>query len=400
MKLKKIEMSKKHFETFAIRTQTERSSQKEHSTPIFATSSFIFDSAEEARALFADEIDGNIYSRYSNPNTDEFIDKLCLLEGVEDGVATATGMAAIFLALISYLRSGDHIVASRSIFGSTHKLLTSILPRWGITHTYVDISDNEQWRDAIMPQTRLFFAETPSNPGLDLCDLTYIGKLAKKHNCLLVVDNCFATPFLQNPAKFGAHLICHSATKFIDGQGRTLGGAVLGSSALIKEVRDIARQTGPSLSPFNAWILSKSLETLAVRMERHCKNAFELATFLSGSKEIQSVKYPFLENHPQSDLARKQMKMGGALVSFELKGGIKRCIRFMDHLRLLSLTSNLGDTRTIITHPASTTHSKLSYEERASVNITDELIRVSVGLEHIDDIISDIRQALNKSKTK
>lgn len=393
-------MKKKHFETIAIRTQVEKSSQKEHSTPIFATSSFVFDNAEEARALFADEIEGNIYSRYSNPNTDEFVQKLCLLEGTEDGVSTATGMAAIFLALTSHLRAGDHIVASRSLFGSTYKLLTNILPRWGITHTYVDIDKNEQWDEAVLPHTRLLFAETPSNPGLDLCDLEFIGKLAKKNNCLFVVDNCFATPYLQNPVKYGANLICHSATKFIDGQGRTLGGAILGPKSIIKEVRAMARQTGPSLSPFNAWILSKSLETLAVRMEKHCENAMKLAAFLSESKDIKSVKYPFLSNHPQFKLAKKQMKNGGALVTFELKGGIKRCIRFIDNLEMLSLTSNLGDTRTIITHPASTTHSKLTPEERMAVNISDGLIRVSVGLEHIDDIIMDIEQAIRKSSDK
>ena len=390
-------MKKRHFETKAIRTQTERSSQKEHSTPIFPTSSFVFDSAEEARSLFADEIEGNIYSRYSNPNTDEFVKKLCLLEETEDGVATATGMAAIFLALTSHLRAGDHIVASRSIFGSTHKVITNILPRWGITHSYVDINDNGQWSEAIMPHTRLLFAETPSNPGLDLCDLEYIGKLAKEHNCLFVVDNCFATPYLQNPAKYGANLICHSATKFIDGQGRTLGGAVLGPVSIIRDIRDMARQTGPALSPFNAWILSKSLETLAVRMDKHCENAINLAEHLSKSKEIEIVKYPFLDSHPQVELAKKQMKNGGGLVTFELKGGKERCIRFLDSLEMLSLTSNLGDTRTIITHPASTTHSKLSPEERENVNISEGLIRISVGLEHIDDIIEDIEQAIKKS---
>lgn len=393
-------MKKRHFETTAVRTQTERTLQKEHSTPIFATSSFVFDNAEEAKALFADEIEGKIYSRYSNPNTDEFIKKLCLLQDTEDGVATATGMAAIFLAFTSHLRAGDHIVASRNVFGSTHQLLTGILPRWGITHTYIDIDANEQWSNAILPHTRLLFAETPSNPGLDLCDLEFIGKLAKKHNCLFVVDNTFATPYLQNPVKYGANLICHSATKFIDGQGRTLGGAILGPELIIKDVRAMARQTGPSLSAFNAWILSKSLETLAVRMEKHCDNAMKLAAYLSESKEIKTVKYPFLDNYPQIELARKQMKSGGAMVTFELTGGEKRSMRFLNKLKLLSLSSNLGDTRTIVTHPASTTHSRLTPEERAAVNITDELIRVSVGLEHIDDIIEDIEQAISRSKSK
>ncbi len=387
----------KKFETKAIRTQVERSSQKEHSVPIYATSSFVFENADEARAVFADEKEGNIYSRFSNPNTDEFIAKLCQMENSEDGVATATGMAAIFLALSSHLKSGDHIVASRSIFGSTHQILTSILPRWGITHSYVDIDDNSAWEEAIMPQTRLIFAETPSNPGLDLCDLKFLGKLAKKNNCLFVVDNCFATPYIQNPANYGANLICHSATKFIDGQGRTLGGAILGPTEIIKDVRFMARQTGPALSPFNAWILSKSLETLAIRMEKHCENATKLALFLDELNDTKTVKYPFLSSHPQVELAKAQMKFGGALVSFELEGGIKRCTKFMDYLQMLSLTSNLGDSRTTITHPATTTHSKLTPEERIDVGITDGLIRISVGLEHIDDIIDDIKRAVDKS---
>jgi O-succinylhomoserine sulfhydrylase len=388
----------KHFETNAIRTQVKKSSQKEHSVPIFATSSFIFDNAEEARAAFAEEIEANIYSRFSNPNTDEFIQKLCRLEDTEDGAATATGMAAIFLALTSHLRSGDHIVSSRSIFGSTHQLFTNILPRWGITHTYVDIKNNAEWEDAIMPQTRLLFTETPSNPGLDICDLQFLGKLATKHNCLFVVDNCFATPYLQNPSKYGANLICHSATKFIDGQGRTMGGAVLGPKDIIKDIRSMARATGPTLSPFNAWILSKSIETLAVRMEKHCENATALARYLSQSTDIKTVKFPFLATHPQVKLAKKQMKQGGALVTFELEGGKKRCNKFINQISMLSLTSNLGDSRTTITHPATTTHSKLTLEERKAVGITDGLIRISVGLEHIDDIIEDIEQAIRKSK--
>jgi O-succinylhomoserine sulfhydrylase len=385
------------FRTIAIRTQLRKTSQKEHSVPIYATSSFIFDNAEEARAAFADEIEANIYSRFSNPNCDEFIEKLCKLEDTEDGVATSTGMAAIFLALTAHLRAGDHIVSSRSIFGSTHQILTNLLPKWGISHSYVDIDNNNAWKEAIMPQTRLIFAETPSNPGLDICDLGFIGKLAAKHNCLFVVDNSFATPYLQNPIKFGAHLVCHSATKFIDGQGRALGGAILGSAEIMKAVRSMARMTGPSLSPFDAWILSKSLETLAVRIENHCESAFSLAKFLSSADSVKTVKYPFLSSHPQMRLAKKQMTMGGALVSFELEGGKKRCIRFIDQLKMLSLTSNLGDVRTTVTHPATTTHSKLTPEERKEVGITDSLIRISVGLEHIDDIIDDISQAIKKS---
>jgi O-succinylhomoserine sulfhydrylase len=259
-----------NFETNAIRIQNERS-EREHSVPIFFTSSFTFDDAEQARALFADEIPGNIYTRFSNPNNSEFIEKLCALEGTEDGIATASGMAAMFVSLASFLRSGDHVLASRSLFGSTHQILTMLLPRWGITHSYADISKPEEWESKIQPNTKMIFVETPSNPALDIIDLAWLGALAEKHGVLLNVDNCFATPYLQNPAKYGAHLVTHSATKFIDGQGRAIGGAVLGRADLIKEVRFFARHTGPSLSPFNAWILSKSLETLAVRMERHCR---------------------------------------------------------------------------------------------------------------------------------
>ena len=388
-----------HFETNAVRTQTERSQHREHSTPIFATSSFLFDDAEQARALFADEIPGNIYTRFSNPNNNEFIEKLCLLEGAEDGVATASGMAAMFLSIASFVQSGDHVLASRSLFGSTHQILTKLLPRWGITHSYVDITAPVAvWEDHIQENTRMIFVETPSNPGLDLIDLEMIGKLAARHNLIYNVDNCFATPYVQNPVAYGAQLVTHSATKFIDGQGRTIGGAVLGHQELIKEVRFLARHIGPALSPFNGWILSKSLETLAVRMERHCQNALALAEFLEQQPEVNWVKYPFLPSHPQYELAKKQMRTGGGLLTFELRGGLARAKKFLDALQMLSLTANLGDTRTIATHPASTTHSKLSVEEQAAVGITPGLIRISVGLEHMADIRADIQQAIAHSE--
>ncbi|WP_086047929.1 trans-sulfuration enzyme family protein [Hugenholtzia roseola] len=387
-----------HFETNAIRTQTPRSAQKEHAVPIFATSSFIFDDAEEARALFASEKEGNIYSRYSNPNNDEFIQKLCLLEGTEDGMAMASGMAAMFLSIASFVRSGDHILACRSLFGSTHQILTQILPRWGITHTYADWDDLENWENYITPQTKMIFVESPSNPGLDLLDLEKLGKLAKKHNLLLNVDNCFATPYLQNPAKWGADIITHSATKFIDGQGRVLGGAILGRKDLIQEVRYMARHTGPAMSPFHGWVLSKSLETLAVRMEKHCQNALEIATFLEQHPQTEWVKYPFLPSHPQYELAKKQMRLGGGLLTFELKGGQTRAVRFLDALKMISLTPNLGDTRSIITHPATTTHSKLSDQEQQKVSITKGLVRLSVGLEHVEDIKADLTQAIAASE--
>ncbi|MEQ9439281.1 MAG: aminotransferase class I/II-fold pyridoxal phosphate-dependent enzyme [Cyclobacteriaceae bacterium] len=394
-----MSQEKYHFETNAIRSQTARSQHREHSVPIYATSSFIFDDAEQARAMFANEIDGNIYTRFSNPNNNEFIEKLCLLEKTEDGVATASGMAAMFISIASFLKAGDHVVASRSLFGSTHQILTSLLPRWNISHTYVDIhADLSEWEKSIQPNTKMIFIETPSNPGLDLLDLEALGKLAKQHGLLFNVDNCFATPYLQNPADWGADLITHSATKFIDGQGRTIGGAVLGRKEAIEEVRFLARHTGPAMSPFNGWILSKSLETLSVRMEKHCENALALAKFLEGQSEVASVKYPFLPSHPQYELARRQMRLGGGLLTFELLGGVERGSKFLNALKMLSFTANLGDTRSICTHPASTTHSKLSEEERALVGITPGMIRVSVGLEHLEDIQSDILQAIEKSK--
>jgi O-succinylhomoserine sulfhydrylase len=385
-----------HFETNAIRIQNERH-EREHSVPIFFTSSFTFDDAEQARALFADEVSGNIYTRFSNPNNNEFIAKLCALEGTEDGIATASGMAAMFVSLAAFLRSGDHVLASRSLFGSTHQILTNLLPRWGITHSYADIAAPEEWAAKIQPNTKMIFVETPSNPALDIIDLEWLGNLARTHKVLLNVDNCFATPYLQQPAKFGADIVTHSATKFIDGQGRAIGGAVLGRAELIKEVRFFARHTGPALSPFNAWVLSKSLETLAVRMERHCATARALAERLQEHSQVSSVRYPFLPSHPQYALAQRQMRLGGGMVTFELSGGVEQGRAFLNALTMLSHTANLGDTRTIATHPASTTHSKLSEEERRAVGITPGLIRVSVGLEHLDDIWRDIAQAIEAS---
>jgi O-succinylhomoserine sulfhydrylase len=391
-------MEERNFETDAIRTQSERSDFREHATPLYLTSSFVFDDAEQARALFADEIQGNIYTRFSNPNNNELIQKLCLLEGTEDGIATASGMAAMYISMASLLKSGDHVLASRSVFGSTHQILNVIFPKVNISHTYADLTDPSSWESKIQPNTKMIFVETPSNPALDIVDLEWLGKLADKHNLILNVDNCFATPYLQNPAKWGAHLVTHSATKYIDGQGRVIGGAVLGKKELIKEVRFFARHTGPSMSPFNAWVLSKSLETLAVRMECHCKNALELATHLEANNEVLLVKYPFLTSHPMHALAKKQMRLGGGIVTFEIKGGIDRGRRFLNSLKMLSHSANLGDTRSIATHPASTTHSKLTNAERGAVGITPGLIRISVGLENIQDIIHDIDQAITASR--
>ncbi|OFY51399.1 MAG: O-succinylhomoserine sulfhydrylase [Bacteroidetes bacterium RBG_13_46_8] len=392
-------MSKlKKFETDAIRIQSKRSINKEHSVPVYETSSYVFASAEEARDLFAETMEGHVYTRYSNPNTDEFIEKLCALEGAEDGVATSSGMAAVFLSMVSILQPGDHLLVPRQIFGATYLLVTQILSRWGISHTFVDCNDTDSWEKCILPTTKMIYAETPSNPGLDLIDLKWLCKMAEKHGLYVVIDNCFATPYLQNPLKTGADLVIHSATKFIDGQGRTIAGAVIGSKEVIKDVRMFSRIIGPTLSPHTAWLLSKSLETLAVRMERHCSNALELAQYLEKNSEVESVKYPFLPSHPQSQLARRQMKLGGALVAFELKGGQKRAMKFLNALELLSLTSNLGDSRTTVTHPATTTHSKLTPQERKESGVTDGMIRVSAGLEHIDDIIADMDQAIKKSR--
>jgi O-succinylhomoserine sulfhydrylase len=387
-----------NFETDAIRAQSDRTDYREHSVPLYLTSSFVFEDAEQARALFADEVPGNIYTRFSNPNNTELINKLCLLEGTEDGIATASGMAAMYCSMAALLKAGDHVLASRSVFGSTHQILNTLFPRFNIFHTYVDLNNPAEWESKIQPNTKMIFVETPSNPALDLIDLEWLGKLANKHKLILNIDNCFATPYLQNPAKWGAHIVTHSATKFIDGQGRVIGGAILGTKELIKEVRFFARHTGPSMSPFNAWVLSKSLETLAVRMEKHCENALAIANFLETNTEVEYVKYPFLPSHPQYQLAKKQMRLGGGVVTFEVKGGIDRGRKFLNSLKMISHSANLGDTRSIATHPASTTHSKLTEAERTAVGITPGLIRISVGLENIKDIIADIEQGIMASK--
>jgi O-succinylhomoserine sulfhydrylase len=387
-----------HFETIAIRKQLKKTENREHSVPLYLTSSFVFDDAEQARALFADEVQGNIYTRFSNPNNSEFIEKICLLEGAEDGIATASGMSAVFSSMAGLLKSGDHILVSRSVFGSTHQILSQIFPKWNIEYTYADIGKPEKWESLIKRNTKMIFVETPSNPALDIIDLDWLGKLASKHKLILSVDNCFCTPYIQQPIRYGAHLIIHSATKYIDGQGRVIGGAIVGNKDLIKDLRFFARHSGPAMSPFNSWILSKSLETLAIRMEKHSENAYILATYLEGHPQIEKVKYPFLPSHPQYELARKQMKLGGGIVTFSAKGGLERGKNFLDSLEMMSHSANLGDTRTIATHPASTTHSKLTDEDRKLVGIEPGLIRISTGLEHIDDIIKDIERALTKTK--
>ncbi len=382
--------------TAAIRTQTQRTNEMEHSTPLFLTSSFCFDDAEDMRAAFADESNDNIYSRFSNPNVQEFTDKMVALEGAEAGFATATGMAAVFASFMALLKKGDHLISCSSVFGSTVTVLNKYLPNYGIEVSYVSATDTVNWQAAIKPNTKMIYLETPTNPGLDVIDLDFVSKLAKKHNILLNVDNCFATPVNQRPIDFGADLVIHSATKWLDGQGRVLGGVILGKQELIQQIYLFCRSTGPALSPFNAWVLSKSLETLDVRMERHAANALHIAKTLESHEKISWLKYPFLPSHPQHTIAIKQMKNGGGLISFNLKGGLESGRAFLNNLKMLSVTANLGDTRSIASHPASTTHAKLTEAERAAVNITPGLIRISVGLEYVNDILEDILGAMEK----
>ncbi|WP_175620735.1 O-succinylhomoserine sulfhydrylase [Chryseobacterium schmidteae] len=384
-----------NFETLAIRTQTERSQFDEHSTPLYLTSSFVFEDAEDMRASFAEEKPKNLYSRFSNPNVTEFTDKIVKMEGAETGYAFATGMAAIYSTFATLLNAGDHIVSCQSVFGSTHTLFTKYFPKWNIETTYFKAEDSENVEKYIQPNTKILYLETPTNPAIEVLDLEFFGKIAKKHNLIFIVDNCFATPYLQQPIKYGADIVVHSATKLIDGQGRVLGGVAVGREDLIREIYLFARNTGPAMSPFNAWVLSKSLETLAIRVERHCENALKVAEFLENHSNVDLVKYPFLKSHPSYEVAKKQMKLGGNIVAFEINGGIEGGRNFLDKIKMCSLSANLGDTRTIVTHPASTTHSKLSDEERNEVGITAGLVRCSVGLENVEDIIADLKQALD-----
>ncbi|MEN4761490.1 O-succinylhomoserine sulfhydrylase [Chryseobacterium sp. C39-AII1] len=384
-----------NFETLAIRTQTERTQFDEHSTPLYLTSSFIFQDAEDMRASFAEEKPKNLYSRFSNPNVTEFTDKIAKMEGAEAGYAFATGMAAIYSTFATLLNAGDHIVSCQSVFGSTHTLFTKYFPKWNIETTYFKAEDAENVEKYIQPNTKILYLETPTNPAIEVLDLEFFGQIAKKHNLIFIVDNCFATPYLQQPIKYGADIVLHSATKLIDGQGRVLGGVAVGREDLIREIYLFARNTGPAMSPFNAWVLSKSLETLAIRVEKHCENALKVAEFLESHPNVDLVKYPFLPSHPSYEVAKKQMKLGGNIVAFEIKGGIEGGRNFLDKIKMCSLSANLGDTRTIVTHPASTTHSKLSDEERNEVGITAGLVRCSVGLENVDDIIADLKQALD-----
>ena len=381
-------------ETLAVRAGTRRSQFQEHSEAMFLTSSFVFGSAAEAAARFSGEQPGNIYARFTNPTVAMFEERLAALEGAERCVAFASGMAAILATVMGLMRSGEHIVASRSIFGSTVQLFQNILGRFGVETTFVSPTDPAEWEAATRPNTRLFFVESPSNPLTEISDLRALADIAHRHGAWLAVDNCFCTPILQQPLKFGADLVIHSATKYLDGQGRVLGGAVLGARALMEGVYTFLRTAGPTLSAFNAWVLLKGLETLGPRMRAHADHALELATWLEGQPGVSRVFYPGLPSHPQHALAMAQQSNGGGIVAFEVAGGRDAAWRLIDATRLLSITANLGDTRTTITHPASTTHSRMTPEQRAAAGIGDGLVRVAVGLEHPEDLKQDLRRGL------
>jgi len=384
-----------YFETLAIRAGQTRTAEGEQSEPIFPTSSYVFASAAEAAARFSGEQPGNIYSRFTNPTVRTFEHRLAALEGAESCVATASGMSAILSTCLALLKSGDHIVSSRSIFGSTTGLFTSYLAKLGIETSFVNLPDIADWQAAIRPQTRLLFLETPSNPLTEMADIAQLARLARANDCLLAVDNCFCTPALQQPIKLGADIVIHSATKYLDGQGRCVGGAVLGGKDIVgEEVFGFLRTAGPSMSPFNAWVFLKGLETLSLRMKAHSSNALELAHWLEQQASVKRVYYPGLESHPQHQLAKTQQSGFGGLLTFELQGGKEAGWNLIDATRMISITANLGDTKTTITHPATTTHSRLTDEQRAQAGIDDSLIRVAVGLENIEDLKTDLARGI------
>ncbi|MEO1767571.1 O-succinylhomoserine sulfhydrylase [Thiobacter aerophilum] len=381
-------------DTLAVRAGSQRSQFHEHSEALFLTSSFVFDSAEQAAKRFSGEEPGNIYARFTNPTVTMFEERLAALEGAQACVATASGMSAILACTMGLLSAGDHIVASRAIFGATVQLFSNILKRFGVEVSFVSPTDVAEWERAVRPNTKLFFAETPSNPLTEVCDIAALADIAHRHGAWLAVDNCFCTPILQRPLKLGADLVIHSATKYLDGQGRVLGGAVLGSKALLDGVYTFLRTAGPTLSAFNAWVFLKGLETLRLRMEAHSANALALAQWLEAQPKVVRVLYPGLPSHPQHALAMRQQKTGGGIVSFEVKGGKEAAWRVIDSTRLLSITANLGDTKTTITHPATTTHGRLTPEQRAAAGINDGLIRIAVGLEAVEDIQADLARGL------
>lgn len=382
-------------DTRAVRSGQRRSAEGEHSEPIFTTSSYVFASAAEAAARFSGEQAGNVYSRYTNPTVRTFEERIAALEGAEMGVATASGMAAILSTCMALLKAGDHIVCSRSVFGTTTVLLTKFLAKVGIRTTFVDLVDPKAWQAAICADTRLLFLETPSNPLSEIADIRALADLAHEHNSLLVVDNCFCTPALQLPLALGADIVVHSATKYLDGQGRCVGGAVVGRREHMDEVLGFIRTAGPSMSPFNAWVFLKGLETLRLRMMAHSASALSLAQWLQAQPNIAKVYYSGLEDHPQHALAAAQQKAFGGVMAFEVRGDMAAAWRFIDATRLVSITANLGDAKTTIVHPATTTHGRLSPEQRAEAGISDSLIRVAVGLEDIDDLRADLQRGLD-----
>jgi O-succinylhomoserine sulfhydrylase len=384
-------MKNKKFNTRAIRQGYHATEQQEHSAAVFLTSSFTFDSAEQAANRFANEEEGNIYTRFTNPNVKAFEDRLADLEEAESCIATASGMSAIFATLMGLLKAGDHIVASRDMFGTTIVLLNTIVNKFNIEVTFVDLPNINSWRNSVQKNTKIFLLETPSNPLGDVVDLVLLSALSKEHNILLAVDNCIMTPALQKPLNLGADLVIHSATKYIDGQGRCLAGAVAGRKEHIDEIRGFCRATGPTLSAFNAWVMLKGLETLSLRMKAHCDNAIKLAEWLQNQGFVQKVHYLGLQSHPHHDIAKAQQSGYGGIVSFEVKGGKKEAFRIINNTKIISITANLGDTKSTITHPATTTHNRLTEDERRKSNISDNLVRISVGLEDITDIIADLK---------
>jgi O-succinylhomoserine sulfhydrylase len=384
------------FNTRAVRVGQVRSQEGEHSEALFPTSSFVFNNAAQAAARFAQTEPGNIYSRFTNPTVRNFEERLAALEGGERCMATASGMAAIFSTCLGLLKAGDHLIASQSIFGATVTLLNNILSKFAIQTTFVNLTDPDSWRAAIQPNTKLFFLETPSNPLTEIADIRALAELAHTHHCLLVVDNCFCTPALQRPLSLGADIVIHSATKYLDGQGRCIGGAIVGSERLVGgDIFAILRSGGPTMSPFNAWIFLKGLETLQLRMQKHCDNAEILAQWLTTQAAVERIYYPGLPSHPQHNLAKTQQNRFGGLVSFEVKGGQESAWRVIDSTRIMSITANLGDVKTTITHPASTTHGRITPEQRRAAGISDGLIRISVGLEDIEDLQADLSRGLN-----
>ncbi|WAG77242.1 O-succinylhomoserine sulfhydrylase [Metapseudomonas furukawaii] len=382
------------FDTLAVRAGQRRSPEGEHGEAMFLTSSYVFRTAADAAARFAGEVPGNVYSRYTNPTVRTFEERIAALEGAEQAVATASGMSAILAIAMSLCSAGDHVLVSRSVFGSTISLFEKYLKRFGLTVDYPALSDLAGWEAAIKPNTRLLFVESPSNPLAELVDIKALAEIAHAKGALLVVDNCFCTPALQQPLKLGADIVMHSATKYIDGQGRAMGGVVAGRAEHMKEVVGFLRTAGPTLSPFNAWLMLKGLETLRVRMQAHCASAFEIARWLEGQPGVEHVYYAGLPSHPQHELATRQQKGFGAVVSFEVKGGREAAWRFIDATRMISITTNLGDTKTTIAHPATTSHGRLSPQERANAGIGDNLIRLAIGLEDVADIKADLERGL------